>query len=189
MQDAGAAFVKWLKVDRIKREPLTFSFTANETERADLAGRLGILELTSLEASGEVKRKGPRDLLELTGKVVADAVQACVVSLEPVPQKIEETFSICYTFSKEDIVLEETEYVVGKDEEDLPELVEGGQIDVVLALAEQIALALDPYPRAEGAEMSDDVKKHLVEPEDEVEGETEEVYKPFANLKDLLNKK
>ncbi|WP_025898493.1 YceD family protein [Sneathiella glossodoripedis] len=189
MQDAGAAFVKWLKVDRVKREPLTFSFAADEQERSDLANRLGILELKSLEASGEIKRKGARDLLELTGRIKAEAVQACVVSLEPVPQEIEEEFSLCYTFNKEDTVLEEAEYVVNKNEEDLPELVEGGQIDLVLAVAEQIALALDPYPRAEGAELSGEMKKHLLEPEDEVEGETEEVYKPFANLKDLLNRK
>ena len=189
MQEAGAEFVKLLKVDRLKRDPLTFSFVANEKERANLASRLDILALDSLEVSGEVARKSESSLLELSGTVKAEAVQACVISLKPVPQKIDVAFSVCYTFSKEDSVLDDTDYVVGKDEDDLPEYVEEGKIDAVLAVLEQIALALDPYPRAEGAEISDGAKEFLQQSEEKAEGETEEVYKPFANLKDMLNKK
>ncbi len=189
MQNAGAGFVKWVKVDRIKRDPITFSFTATDAERADLADRLEILELKLLEVSGDVKRIGAKSLLRLSAELKAEAVQECVVTLTPVPQKIDVNFSLCYTFDKEDTVLEDADYVVGKDEDDLPELVEGGRIDVVLAVQEQIALALDPYPRAEGAEISDSAKEYLQQSDEEVEGETQEVYKPFANLKDLLDKK
>ncbi|WP_169568687.1 YceD family protein [Sneathiella limimaris] len=190
MQNAGAEFVKWIKVDRLKRDPIEFQFTADENERADLAKRLGILGLNSLDVKGVIKRKDGSKFLELSANMKAEAVQECVVSLEPVPQKIDVEFALCYTFDKEDTVPTEVEYVFSKDEVDLPELVEGGQIDVVQAASEQIALALDPYPRAEGASNSDSAKYLQQSEEDEQEGEPEqEFYKPFANLKDLMNKK
>jgi len=188
MQNAGADFVKWMNVQNLKRDPIAFDFTASEGERAELAKRLGIVEIASLKASGRIERQEGTKLLELNAKFETSTVQSCVVSLEPVAQKIEAEFTVCYSFDKNDAALEEAEYVVGMEESDLPEVIEEGRIDVVRAVSEQIALALDPYPRAEEAEKSGSAEI-LRQSEQEVEGEEREVHKPFANLKELMNKK
>lgn len=189
MQEAGAGFVKNLKVDRLGQKPLTFSFKANVDQRAEVAERLGIVGVNLLDVYGDIHRKAGQKFLELTAEVKAIAVQSCVVSLAPVEQEIDVTFSLCYTFDKEDTFLDEAEYVVDMEEDDLPELIEDGQVDVVSAVCEQIALSLDPYPRAVEADNSDGAKYLQQSGEkSEAEGEEQEVYKPFANLKDLLNK-
>jgi len=188
MQNAGAEFVKWINVERIKREPITFAFTATENELADVAQRLEIVGLNFLEVSGDIHRKEGCKQLEMTATFKTEAVQSCVLTLEPVIQKIEVEFSGSYTFDKRDVTLENAEYVVSLDEDDLPEVIEGGRIDVVHAVCEQIALALDPYPRAEKAGNSGSAEI-LQQPDDAANGEALEVYKPFANLKDLMNKK
>ena len=188
MQKAGAKFAKWVDVQKLKRDLIKFGFTASESERAALAQELGIVGIAYLKADVKVERREGSNLLELSAKFKADVSQSCVISLKPVAQKIELEFMLCYTFNKNDVGIEDAEYNVSSEENDLPELIEDGRIDAVRAISEQIALALDPYPRAEGAEniVSADYVQQSVEG---AEGLEREVHKPFANLKDLMNKK
>ncbi len=188
MQDAGEEFTRWINVERLGRDPIVFDISASEEECANLAQRLSIVEMLGLVVSGSLSRKSDKSLIELTGSVKADVVQSCVVSLEPVAQKIEEKFAVCYTFDKEDINVEDVDYVASLEEDDLPEFISDGRIDVVQAIVEQIALAMDPYPRADDAENTKNAGV-LRDAEKEVETSEPEVHKPFANLKDLMNKK
>jgi len=190
MQEAGDKYVRFINVEKLGRDPITFTLEPTEDERADLAKRLEIVAVTSLKASGELTRLEKRSRIELTGRLKAETVQSCVVTLEPVTQKIEENFTVCYTFNKADITLEDAEYVVGLEEEDLPDLIVDGQIDVVQAVMEQIALALEPYPRAKGAENSESAQ-YLSKSEDEVVADEpeQETHRPFANLKALMERK
>lgn len=187
MQDTGSAFARWINVERLGRETLKVSLTASEEECRELADQLQIQTVNALSLNGELYRKDGTSLIELKGTVTADVEQACVVSLKPVQQKIEEDFVMCYTFSRDDAFIEDVDYVVSMEEEDLPELIQDGQIDIVHAAVEQVALALDPYPRAE------DIDESLMSSYTADQDETEEdagiqTQKPFAGLKDLLKK-
>ncbi len=188
MQDAGAEFVKWIDVQKLKRDPINFEFIASENERALLAKGLGIVGIDYLKAKGTIEHQENSKLLDLSAKFKTNVTQSCVVSLEPVTQEIELEFTVCYTSNKNDVAVEEAEYVVGMEEKDLPWLIEEGKIDVVHAVVEQIALALDPYPRAEEAKKSVSAE-HLQQSDEEAEGGDREVHKPFANLRELMNKK
>lgn len=190
MQEAGDTYVRFVNVEKLSRDPITFTLEPTEKERADLAERLGIVAVNSLKASGELARKEKRSLIELTGRLEAETVQSCGVTLEPVTQKIEGNYTVCYTSNKADITLEDEEYVVSLEEADLPDLIEDGQVDVVQAVMEQIALALEPYPRAEGADASESAQ-YLSKSEEEVAADepVEETHRPFANLKELMERK
>jgi hypothetical protein len=102
----------------------------------------------------------------LSGRVRAEAVQTCGVTLEPLPVSIDERFSV-------DLV--EGETTVGEDEieisvdDDGPDLIEDGRIDLGQYAVEQLSLNLDPFPRKPGAE--------FVQPEEPTE------LSPFAVLK------
>ncbi len=190
MQEAGNEYVRFVNVEKLGRDPITFTLNPTEEERADLAKRLKIVAVNSLTASGELNRLEKRSRIELTGRVEAEVVQSCVVTLEPVTQKIEENYTVCYTFNKADITLEDAEYVVSLEEADLPDLIEDGQIDVVQAVMEQVALALDPYPRAEGADSSDSAQfLSQSEGKSEADEPEKETHRPFANLKELMERK
>jgi len=82
--------------------------------------------------------------------VHAEVVQSCVVTLEPVPATVEDRFVRTYTSSPVDA---ELETVVDLDSDDPPDPILGGIVDVGEAIAEALGLALDPYPRAPGAEL------------------------------------
>lgn len=183
MSKTGAGFSRLINVEGLGRDPIKINIQATKEECKSLADDLGIISLSDIEMSGVLRRQQKTDKIEVSAALKAQAMQACVVTLEPVSQAIDVEFTVYYTFDKEDVVSDEVDYVVGMDEEDLPELIVNGQIDAIDIVAEQIGLALDPYPRKENA---GPVKKA------EDAGETtikQEVHKPFANLRDLMNKR
>ncbi|WEK49140.1 MAG: DUF177 domain-containing protein [Candidatus Kaistia colombiensis] len=134
---------------------------ANTNERASLAKDFNLLSLDSLEADLDITPWGVKGV-RVEGRLRADVVQACVVTLQPVPARIDERFSLSFlpadAVAADPKTVAEAEVIVVYDEEDPPEPLEGNSIDFGPILAEQLALALDPYPRAPGAalEGSDD---------------------------------
>jgi uncharacterized metal-binding protein YceD (DUF177 family) len=120
---------------------------ASPAECAALALRFGILGVESLEAR-LLLRSEPGGGVAVTGTLSAAVVQACVVSLEPVTQAVREPVSLRLL-------------PPGEEPSDDPEApdeipIEGDAVDLGEAMAEQLALALDPYPRAPGAVLPDD---------------------------------
>jgi len=141
-------FSRPVAVDELAPGGSDFAIEANEAERAALANRLGILAIDSLAADIRLVPLG-RGMARLEGHVVAELRQACVVTLAEVPAKIDETFERLY--APADAGAPE-EVVVHLDEGEIPDPLVGGAIDIGEAAAEQVALALDPYPRAPGVE-------------------------------------
>ncbi|WP_373089846.1 DUF177 domain-containing protein [Sneathiella sp.] len=185
MKDTGGEFTRVVNVERVGRDPITFDVQATSEECRILADRLDILDLQGVTARGSLSRDEATSQIALTAALSATATQACVVTLDPVEQKIDVEFTVFYTFDASDLVDEEVEKVVGLDEPDPPTLIVGHRIDLVDAIAEQILLALDPYPRR-----SDLPETDGGDGEESVSDEmSQEVHRPFANLKDLMNKK
>jgi uncharacterized metal-binding protein YceD (DUF177 family) len=115
---------------------------ASPAECAALAKRFAIEAVDRLEAT-LLLRHEPGGAVTVTGRLTADVVQACVVSLEPVEQRIDEPV---------DLRLLPPEAELSDDPEGPDEIpIEGDTVDLGEAIAEQLALSLDPYPRAEGA--------------------------------------
>jgi uncharacterized metal-binding protein YceD (DUF177 family) len=114
------------------------------------------------------------------GTVHAEVTQACVVTLDPVPEVIDE--EIEEIFVPEGSALarmpanDAGEIVVDADGPDLPELFTGDEIDVGALVAEMAAMALDPYPRKPDVEFGG-----------HIEGDATDNKKPspFAVLKNL----
>jgi uncharacterized metal-binding protein YceD (DUF177 family) len=102
----------------------------------------------------------------LSGWVRAEAEQVCGVTLEPLPVSVEERFSV--DLVEEADAAPEVEVTL---EDDSPDVIEEGRIDLGQYAVEQFALALDPFPRKPGAE--------FVQPEEPAE------ISPFAVLKQL----
>ncbi|WP_297803994.1 DUF177 domain-containing protein [uncultured Brevundimonas sp.] len=106
----------------------------------------------------------------IDGRVVADAVQLCGLTLEPLPVKVDRPFQINLVEEEEPNTNEDGEIDIELDD-DFPDVVEGGQIDLGQYAVEQLMLSLDPFPRKEGAV--------FVQPPEPVE------ISPFAALKAL----
>lgn len=150
---------------------------ATTVERTALAKRLGLLSLEGLTAECRLRREGDK-MIRVAGRFRAQVTQACVVTLEPVAGNVEDSFSLLFS---EDAGLDRSasEILVELDEDDPPEPIAPGGIDLGELAAEQLALALDPYPRAEGAELR----------QGEGRGGTVTGESPFAVLESLKGRK
>jgi uncharacterized metal-binding protein YceD (DUF177 family) len=137
-----------LRVDTLGATPRVVRIDATPEERAALARRFAIVAVERLEADVSVESTGQEPVA--TGRVTAEVVQSCSITGDPVPGRVEESFVVHFRAEAPSPAGEE-EIELGDDELDVI-FYEGGMIDVGEAVAQTLALALDPYPRAEGAE-------------------------------------
>ena len=150
MTGSGASatpeFTRRVDVSRLPPGGTVYEVHATPAERAALAERFDLLALERLEAEVRLDRLSG-GLLRLSAALKADVVQACVVTLEPVPDRIDEPFAVLYRAGAE---AGETAVVLNGASE-LVEPLPGDILDIGEAVAQQLSLALDPYPRAAGA--------------------------------------
>lgn len=139
-----------LLLDRVGPEGRTETLDATEAERAALARRLGIPGIERLHAALHLTPE-PDGAVRVEGRLEATVVQDCVVTLEPVPQQVAEAIAFRLLPSGR-------EPRDGPD--DLDEIeTENDTADLGEAVAEQLALVLDPYPRAPDAELPPEARE------------------------------
>ncbi len=69
--------------------------SASESERAALARRFGFLGLPAFSARATVDRRAGGQVV-VEGRLRGKIVQACILSLDPVTQELDETFRIVF---------------------------------------------------------------------------------------------
>lgn len=173
-------FSRPLALDRISTTQHREEITATDKERAALAQRFDLLSLDSLTASFMLKRVR-KDLVRVKGRVSADLVQACVVTLDPIPARIEERFEVDFLEGAQPAV---ADLELDAEAAEAPEPAPDGWIDLGELAAEQLGLAMDPYPRKPDAEIPG---KWRAEPA--AEAAATERPNPFAILKKLKENK
>ena len=123
--------------------------SANEEERAALARRFGIIAVNRFEAKVELLAKG--DSVAATGTLSADLVQSCAITGDDLPTSVNETVNILFVPDSEvpagDVDLELT----GNEPDEVPYA--GTAFDLGEALAETLALAIDPYATGPNADV------------------------------------
>jgi uncharacterized metal-binding protein YceD (DUF177 family) len=140
---AAAEFSRLASTSRLGADPMVYQLAATAEERAALARRFALVSLDRFTAAVELARHG-RDI-RLAAAIVADVVQLCGVTLEPFASRIEDRATLLYRRKPppEDLAAEDDAYeILGSDE-----------IDIGEAVAQQLSLALPPFPRAPGAEV------------------------------------
>lgn len=118
---------------------------------AAVAAEIGVEEVVSLEASLVVRRW--LDGMEVTGEMRAVVTRICGITLDTFDETIDEPLFLRFVpaGSPHATPAEAREIIVDPGEPDPPEAVAGGGVDLAVVLTEQLALALDPFPRKPGA--------------------------------------
>ena len=175
-------FSRAYKATEIPARGLTETIKATNQECAAMAKILDLVELKSVDVSFQLTCIGLRRF-RLTGQLIADVVQNCVITLDPVTSRIDEEIEVEF-WPAEDVARLES----GDDPEDTdvpldgPEpLPESGLIDVGQAAYELLASSLDPYPRTPGAQFA--------WTDQDSKGTDDEGNKPFADLDVMLRRK
>jgi len=129
-------------------EPDVRVIAASAAERRALAERFGLIALDELTAEMRLARRDSR--VHLRVNFTAAVIQSCVVTLEPVSERIAHTFEREYLLraASPGASVQEVQVTLGDDDE--AELLHGNDIDLGEAVAEELALALNPYPRTPG---------------------------------------
>jgi uncharacterized metal-binding protein YceD (DUF177 family) len=156
-------FHRPLSLDRIGPQGLDMTVEATAAECSALAERMNIPAVLALSCEFHLIREG-RDRVLARGALRASVTQTCVISLEEFDAPVQEVFQVRFVPSGEESDDDDPE-----SDDEIP--FEGNAIDLGEAAAEQLGLALDPYPRMPGVEMP------------EVESEPED--HPFAALRRL----
>ncbi|MEQ1611346.1 MAG: DUF177 domain-containing protein, partial [Hyphomicrobiaceae bacterium] len=152
--------------------------TAPEAERRAVAKEWDILDVAKLHCDVRARplRKGH---YQVTGRIKADVVQACVVSLEPIEGKVDEAIDLEFWPEGEVPKPASTPHDEWFDPQapDGAEPIENGRINIGRLVFETLSAGLDPYPRKPGATLAYKEKPEL----------TAEVH-PFAALAKLKPK-
>ncbi len=150
---ATVEFSRPIDLERVTDVEVTHDIAATREECAALAARFGLLAIDKLEARIRLRRTRGRAELRLRGRIQADVTQACVVTLAPVGNTVDEEFTVLYGTAPESGDVE-----IDPEADSLWEPLPDGPLDVGELVAQEMVLALDPYPRAPGAVLDPGLK-------------------------------
>jgi len=129
---------------RIGAAGLTVRVQATPDECASVAKRMKIPAVQSLECEFQLTVEGDNVSVRALGRLRAEVTRVCVVSAEDFDMSVEDEFELRFVSAG----MENPD-----PDPDLPDEIpyQSGAIDLGEASAEQLGLALDPYPRIDGA--------------------------------------
>ena len=171
-------FSRPISVSRLGSDPAHYRIDARPDEAVALARRFGIPAVHRLEASVSLQRRPGGDIA-FVADLRAAVTQSCVVTLAPLEVTIDEPFTLVFRAGIDE---DEADLIALENlEEEIVEPLIDDVIDIGEVVAQQLALALDPYPRSpelaaegEGLVLGDDDLGAPLKPEN-----------PFAVLKRL----
>ena len=135
-----------LVLDQI-RDGERIDLVADETERAAIAKRLGLMSIDRLDAHVVLERNGGE--VRATGRIKAALTQSCVASGETLPARVDEAFEL--RFVPEPSGKPDDEVELDPKELDVV-FHDGAGIELGAAIADSLMLSLDPYPRGPNAD-------------------------------------
>jgi uncharacterized metal-binding protein YceD (DUF177 family) len=174
-----AEFSRPVSVLRLGTDAMTYPVNATGEERAALARRFDLVSLDHFAAEVTLSRHGGD--VRLAAEIVADIVQLCCLTLEPFASRMVDRSTLLYRRKAPpaDLAVDDEDY----------EVLVGDEIDIGDAVAQQLSLALDPFPRAPGAKIDEAI---ISAPEIAVAGqltmEAGAPRRPFAELAKLVKK-
>jgi hypothetical protein len=136
-------------LDRIGPQGAALTVDAEPSELPAIAARLRLVALASLRCTFKLRRIGATTI-EAQGTLRARVTETCVVTLDAFEHDVKEGFVVHFVPAG------------AEDDDPDPEAIDqipfdGGAVDIGEAAVEQLALALDPYPRKPGAALPPDL--------------------------------
>lgn len=150
-----------VEADKITADGKRIKIAASEPECAALTKRLGVLSLSGLRAEFVLARKSGSPIVHVKGRLEADVAQACVITTEPVADRITENFEAWFADPKQAVSFAKARHEklakTGQmdapilDESEDPEPIVDGLIDLGELAVQFLSLSLEPYPHKPGA--------------------------------------
>ena len=138
-------------VEDIPETGLHMAIDASEDARVGVAALAGVRAVPQLSAEFDLTRQGAD--VHVAGRVAARVGQTCVVTLDPIENAVEEVIDLDFAPSTGGEASKgQRKHELGEDE--LPETLIDGALDLGVLATEFLILGLDPYPRKPGVEFA-----------------------------------
>jgi uncharacterized metal-binding protein YceD (DUF177 family) len=141
-------------VDRLPKAGQQVRIDAGPQQLAAIAAQLGLPRVESFAADIAVAPAGGRRY-RASGEVKARVAQTCVVTLEDFAVDVAAPVDAVFADNADLPAPTRQEVERSLEDEDPPEPLDRGAIDVGALAIEFLALALDPYPRKPGAVLAE----------------------------------
>jgi uncharacterized metal-binding protein YceD (DUF177 family) len=149
----GALLGARLNASELSGGEVTRTCEADAGERRAIAERLGVEAIDALTARITAVPDG-HGAVTVTGEVEARLTQLCVVTLEPVAATVTAGIDERFVPSAAPPGEGRGPRIVDIDNPDDGEPLDDGVIDIASLVVDALATAIDPYPRAPGAEFA-----------------------------------
>lgn len=165
-----------VKIDELNQREYVFRLNADDDEKADIKEILQVDGVRKFVAEIHLKLNLRDHILQLWGHVRAHLELKSVVSLENFMKKYTSDFQLTYdTKATYNDIRDMSDSI----NDDVPDIIENGQINLADVALEQIALQMEDHPRAEGEVF--DFSTYV----DTAEMKANDVENPFAVLAKL----
>lgn len=156
VSDEQNLLARAIRITGVPKKGQRTKVTLLEEEKQAICVFYSLQEITHFEAKTFLEKKTTTKF-RLTGTLNADVVQTCVLSLKPVRTLIEEDIDLTLVptseFEKQMERIDDDGLIVLGLDTDVPDTYDHGVIELGNFVLEHFALGLDPYPRAEDAEI------------------------------------
>jgi uncharacterized metal-binding protein YceD (DUF177 family) len=125
-----------------------YELEADSHEREALARRFNLVDIEYFRPRLSFKRLRGSGSYRLYGQVHARVTQRCVVTLEPVTSDVDGGFEVLF---RADFQGDRHDMMVDEEVEPL----DGDTLDLGEIAAEELVMALDPYPRGQDVELTE----------------------------------
>ncbi len=146
----------------------SYALTPTTEQSKAIAKRLDLISLDALDADVRVERKG--HVVEVEGKFKAKVTQKCVVTLEPLEAELEDSFEAWFADQEQVVSFKKAQHeALNKkemmdlpmlEENEDPEPIEDGHIDLGELVVQYLSLSVNPYPHKEGVEYENKEPEH-----------------------------
>lgn len=149
---------RMIDLDKLGTNGTALEISTTESERDALAKRFGFLGLPAFSARVTVDRR-PGGQVVVEGRLKGRVVQACILSLDPVTQELDDAFRLVFAENLAEEHDPDSGEALLNAQGDAPEPLAGNMLDVGELVAEQLSLTADPYPRRPGIKLEDVLPK------------------------------
>lgn len=147
--EAALEFSRIIEIADLRDQRTTIGLTATEEEAAALASRFDVIAMRNFKASVVLTPFATGNKVALKAKFEAEVEQKCVVTLVALVNRVEGYFFAEFVQDVFSDNHNDIEFAI--DDDDPPEPIVDGRIEIGELFAQHLGLAIDPFPRAPGA--------------------------------------
>ncbi len=140
-----------LKIEDINQGEQTYKLRANKAQLETLKDILQIPAVNYFEADIKLTFQKKKGILEVSGEVRSGLRLISVISLEEFDKEYKSDFNIIYDTNATYEQIREMDEDI---EDDIPDIVIDGKIDLGDIAIEQLALVMEDHPRMDGEEFT-----------------------------------